>query len=212
MDTGVDKSLEEYVGSVIIPMYDSFDAGHDRSHALAVIEESLRLSASYSVDVNVVYAAAAYHDTGLTAGREFHHLESGRIVRNDSRLSRWFTAEQIETIAQAVEDHRASASCDPRSIYGRILAESDRQIIPESIILRTVQYGAGHYPELDKESQWERFCRHMMEKYASGGYLKLYIPESMNAEGLARLREMISDRTLLRECFDSAYAVTLRNE
>ena len=92
MDAGVDRSLEEYVGSVIIPMYDSFDAGHDRSHALAVIEESLRLSAFYSVDVNVVYAAAAYHDTGLTAGREFHHLESGRIVRNDSRLSRWFTA------------------------------------------------------------------------------------------------------------------------
>ena len=202
---GVDRSLEEYVGSKIIPMYDSFDAGHDRSHALAVIEESLRLSAFYSVDVNVVYAAAAYHDTGLTAGREFHHLESGRIVRNDSRLSRWFTAEQIETIAQAVEDHRASASNEPRSIYGRILAESDRQIIPEFIILRTVQYGARHYPELDKESQWERLCGHMMEKYAPGGYLKLYIPESRNAEGLARLQEIINDKEWLRSLFERSY-------
>ncbi|MBR4842025.1 MAG: HD domain-containing protein [Bacteroidaceae bacterium] len=208
----IDSSLRAYIETAIIPMYDSFDSGHDRRHVLAVVEESLRLSSFYPVNINMVYASAAYHDTGLRAGRRLHHLESGRIVRHDTNLPGWFTSDQIETIAQAAEDHRASSDGEPRSIYGKIVAESDRQIIPETVILRAVQYGAHNFPHRDREFHWQRFCDHMDEKYAKGGYLKLYIPESRNAEGLARLREIISDRALLRDCFDSAYAVAFKNK
>lgn len=186
-------------------MYDGFDAGHGREHAYAVIEEALRLAGFYNVDSDMVYAAAAYHDTGLCVDRKTHHLESGRIIRGDKDLRRWFTDEQIEAIAQAAEDHRASSDHEPRSIYGKIIAEADRQIIPESIILRTVQYGLGHYPELDKEGHWKRTCEHMAEKYDVGGYLKLWIPESRNADGLARLREIIHDESRLREYFEAAF-------
>jgi len=205
MENGVSESLRIYVEQEIIPMYDGFDAGHGRKHVCAVIEEALRLCCFYPVDVNMVYAAAAYHDTGLCVDRKTHHLESGRIIRSDSRLGGWFSADQIEMIAQAAEDHRASSDHEPRSIYGRIVAEADRQIIPESIILRTVQYGFKHYPELDKEGHWERTCEHMAEKYDVGGYLKLWIPESRNAEGLARLREIIHDKSRLREMFEAAF-------
>lgn len=201
----MDKKLVEYVEERIIPMYEGFDAGHGRGHVLAVIEEAVRLSQFYPVDVNMVYVAAAYHDTGLSVDRKTHHLESGRIIREDKELCRWFTDEQIEVIAQAAEDHRASSDHEPRSIYGKIIAEADRQIIPESIILRTVQYGSKHYPELDKEGHWQRTCEHMAEKYDVGGYLKLWIPESRNAEGLARLREIIHDKSRLRAMFEAAF-------
>ena len=201
----MNKELKDYIESHIIPMYDGFDAGHGREHAYAVIEEALRLAGFYNVDSDMVYAAAAYHDTGLCVDRKTHHLESGRIIRGDKDLRRWFTDEQIEAIAQAAEDHRASSDHEPRSIYGKIIAEADRQIIPESIILRTVQYGLGHYPELDKEGHWKRTCEHMAEKYDVGGYLKLWIPESRNADGLARLREIIHDESRLREYFEAAF-------
>jgi len=201
----MDKSLVEYIEEQIIPLYDGFDAGHGREHVEAVIAEAVRLAGFYDVDADMVYAAAAYHDTGLSVDRKTHHLESGRIIRADKRLGEWFTPGQIEVIAQAAEDHRASSDHEPRTIYGKIIAEADRQIIPESIILRTVQYGFKHYPELDKEGHWRRTCEHMAEKYDDGGYLKLWIPESRNAQGLASLREIIHDKSRLRAMFEAAF-------
>lgn len=201
----MDKSLVEYIEEAVIPMYEGFDAGHGCGHARAVIEEAVRLAQFYPVDVDMIYAAAAYHDTGLSVDRKTHHLESGRIIREDRELRRWFSDDQIEVIAQAAEDHRASSDHEPRTIYGKIIAEADRQIIPESIILRTVQYGFKHYPELDKEGHWRRTCEHMAEKYDVGGYLKLWIPESRNADGLKRLRDIIHDKSRLRAMFEAAF-------
>lgn len=201
----MEKDLKEYVERNIIPMYDMFDAGHGRNHAYAVIREALRLAGYYDVNSDMVYVAAAFHDTGLRVDRKTHHLESGRIIREDRALRRWFSEDEIEIIAQAAEDHRASSDHEPRSIYGKIIAEADRQIIPESIILRTVQYGLEHYPDLDKEGHWRRTCDHLTEKYDIDGYLKLWIPESCNAAGLSSLRDIIHDRSLLREFFEKAY-------
>ena len=201
----MNKSLVDYIEGTIIPMYDGFDAGHGRNHVQAVIDEAVRLAGFYDVNEDMIYSAAAYHDTGLSVDRKTHHLESGRIIREDKELRRWFTDNQIEVIAQAAEDHRASSDHEPRTIYGKIIAEADRQIIPESIILRTVQYGLDHYPELDKEGHWKRTCEHMAEKYDEGGYLKLWIPESRNAEGLAHLREIIHNKSRLREYFEAAF-------
>ena len=191
--------------SEIIPRYSSFDKAHKEDHARSVIEESLRLAGIYDVDMNMVYAAAAFHDTGLVEGRETHHLVSGRIIREDPRLPEWFSPEQIETIAQAAEDHRASGKTPPRSIYGKIIAESDRDIIPMKILRRTIQFGLEHYPELDKEAHWKRFVEHLHEKYYYGGYLKLYIPESKNAPKLEELRKMIADEVKLGVLFDQMF-------
>ena len=170
-----------------------------------MIDEALRLARFYVVDLNMVYAAAAFHDTGLVEGRETHHLVSGRIIREDTKLPEWFSPSEIETIAQAAEDHRASGTSEPRSIYGKIIAEADRDIIPLKILRRTVQYGLEHYPELSHEDHWRRFLAHLHEKYYYGGYLKLYIPESKNADRLEELRRMIGDEASLRETFDNIF-------
>ena len=197
--------LQAYIEAEILPRYDAFDKAHRRPHVERVIRDALALAAFYPVDRDMVYAAAAYHDTGLCEGREIHHLVSGRIIREDPVLPRWFSPEQIETVAQAAEDHRASLKNAPRSIYGRIIAEADRQIEPETIIRRTVQYGLAHYPEIDREGHWARTLEHLHEKYAEGGYLRLWIPESPNAEKLAQLRRMIADEALLRTLFERFY-------
>ena len=105
-------------------------------------------------------------------------------------------------MAQAAEDHRASSTNEPRSLYGKIVAEADRDIEPTTIVRRTVQYGLSHYPELDREAQWERTLQHLNEKYAEGGYLKLYIPESRNARQLERLRQLIQKREEVRKIFE----------
>lgn len=201
----MNEHLKEYVENEVIPRYAFFDKAHREDHARSVIDEALRLACFYDVDKDMVYAAAAFHDTGLIEGRETHHLVSGRIIRKDPRLPEWFTPDQIETIAQAAEDHRASGTSDPRSIYGKIIAEADRDIIPLKILRRTVQYGIEHYPELSREEHWARFVGHLHEKYYYGGYLRLFIPESKNAASLEELRQIIRDETSLRVTFDTLY-------
>ena len=118
---------------------------------------------------------------------------SARIVRADQKLREWFTEEQISTIADAAEDHRASADHEPRTLYGRIVAEADRHIDPLNIIERTIQFGLDHYPELSREEHFGRMVAHLKEKYGRGGYLKLWFADSPNALRLEELRKMIDD-------------------
>ena len=199
------QTLKEYIESEIIPRYDNFDGAHRRDHVRSVIGQSQELSRYYDVNPEILYTAAAYHDLGLCEGREKHHLVSGRIIREDKTLLNWFSVEEIEVIAEAAEDHRASNETPPRSIYGKIIAESDRLIDPETVIRRTVQYGFAHYPQMNREQMWERTLTHLQKKYGYGGYLKLWIPESSNSCRLEELRKIIADENRLRSMFDRFY-------
>lgn len=201
----ITQSLKNYIETDILPLYDSFDAAHQRNHVEMVIEQSMTIATDLDVNMDMVYTIAAYHDTGLTADRKSHHLVSGKIVCEDMRLRHWFREEQIETMAQACEDHRASSDHEPRSIYGKIVAEADRFIDPDTIILRTVQYGLANYPELDKEGHWLRTLKHLHEKYAEGGYLRLWFDNSPNVARLNALREIITNEPLLLNKFDIQY-------
>lgn len=204
-------SLVRYIETEIIPQYAAFDKAHREDHARAVIERALGMAEQYlQIDTEMLYTAAACHDLGLAVDRKTHHLESGRIIRSNERLREWFSPEQIEVIAQAAEDHRASAQTPPRSLYGCLVAEADRMIVPETIIRRTVQFGLSHYPELDKEGHWQRTLDHLHEKYAEGGYLHLLIPGSPNEKPLAELRRIIRDEARLREIFEEVYSEETR--
>ncbi|MFI3279535.1 MAG: HD domain-containing protein [Rikenellaceae bacterium] len=195
-----------YVEESILPRYASFDKAHGVDHAQTVIAESAALAVHYAkVDEEMLYIIAAYHDTGLCEGRERHHIVSGEILRADNFIRSLFSEEQIGVMADAVEDHRASSKREPRTIYGRLVAEADRVISTEVTLRRTVQYGLKQNPEASVEQHFARFCDHLQEKYAEGGYLKLYIPYSSNAERLAELRAVISSPVELRQRFDALF-------
>ena len=195
------ECLERYIFNEIVPKYSSFDTAHKEDHALTVISQAMNLLERMPEDVrnvqkineDMLITAAACHDLGLVNGRERHHLDSGTIIRSDERLREWFTQEQIETIAQAAEDHRASGKSEPRSLYGMLVAEADRVIDGETIIRRTIQFGFNNYPGLDREGHIRRAIDHLREKYGRGGYLKLWIPWSDNAARLSALQDIIAD-------------------
>lgn len=201
----IDPELIAYIVGEILPRYASFDAAHRRNHAEQVIAESLRLARLHGCEERLCYTIAAYHDVGLVGGREHHHTLSGAILRADKRLKAWFTDAEITLMAEAAEDHRASSDHTPRTIYGCIVAEADRTIEPLVILRRTVQYGLTHYPQYDREEHYRRFVEHLIEKYAEGGYLRLWIADPDKEQRLAELRALISDRTTLRTTFDRLY-------
>lgn len=203
----INAELKKYVEQNIIPQYDSFDKAHQRDHVLMVIRQSLELAEKLGADADMAYAIAAYHDTGLCEGREHHHEVSARIIRSDQTLRKWFAEEQINIMADAAEDHRASSGHEPRTIYGRIVAEADRFIDADTIIRRTIQYGIDHYPELDREGHYQRMLSHLHEKYGRNGYLHLWFEDSPNAERLRQLQDIIDDEAMLRQLFNQHFSL-----
>ena len=198
--------LIEFVETQILPQYAQFDKAHNMEHATRVIRRSLDLARKIGANLDMAYAIAAYHDLGLSGPRAIHHITSDKILIQDARLKRWFSKDQLQMMKEAVEDHRASASRTPRSIYGKIVAEADRDIDPETVIRRTIQYGLANYPELDMENQWRRFMDHMNEKYSVNGYIRLWIQGSENERKLNELRALIAEPDKMRKVFDKLFA------
>lgn len=205
--SNVSLDLMEFVEKNILPRYAAFDKAHNLTHVNRVISRSLELASKIGADADMAYAIAAYHDLGLEGPRAVHHLTSGKILAADQRLQKWFTKEQLKIMKEAVEDHRASTSHTPRSLYGKIVAEADRDLEPSIVFRRTIEYGIDHYPEKNKEEQWQRFLSHMENKYSSHGYIRLWLPNSPNEQNLKRIRELIINPQLLREEFDRIYAI-----
>ena len=197
--------LVEFIETKILPQYAAFDAAHNMEHVTRVIRHSLELVKITGADINMVYTIAAYHDLGMSGPRAVHHITGGKILATDARLKKWFTAEQLKVMREAVEDHRASASHSPRSIYGKIVAEADRDLDTDIVIRRTIQFGLANYPQLDHEGQWKRFKEHMDNKYSKDGYIKLWIANSPNARRLNDLRNLIAQPTELRKAFERIY-------
>ncbi len=197
--------LVEFIETQILPRYAAFDRAHNMEHVTRVIRSSLELVKTTGADINMAYTIAAYHDLGMSGHRADHHIRGGKILANDARLKKWFSPEQIKIMREAVEDHRASASRAPRSIYGKIVAEADRDIDTQTVIRRTIQFGLANYPDLDKEGQWKRFLEHMNSKYSKDGYIKLWIPNSPNAQKLNELRNLIAQPIKLREAFNKIF-------
>ena len=205
MENNVSLDLMEFIEQKILPRYAEFDKAHNLAHANGVIRRSLEIARRAGADLNMAYAIAAYHDLGLEGPRAIHHLTSGKILMADARLKRWFSTNQLKVMKEAVEDHRASASHSPRSIYGKIVAEADRDLDPTSVFRRTIQFGLSNYSEKNKDEQWERFYEHMLNKYSEHGYIRLWIPSSNNGEKLKEIRNLINSPEHLREVFNQLF-------
>ncbi|MFR2732723.1 HD domain-containing protein [Hoylesella buccalis] len=205
IENNVNLDLMAFIEQNILPKYNEFGLSHGLGHVQHVIKGSLELAKRMGADVNMAYTVAAYHDIGMSGPRAIHHITGGKILAADARLKRWFSPEQIRIMREAVEDHRASASHSPRSIYGKIVAEADRDLDPEHVFRRAVQFGLENEPGKNLEEQWHRFLAHLQEKYSNTGYIKLWIPNSPNEKHLKAIRSIIEDPDKLRQQFDNLY-------
>ena len=198
---GVPEDLRRYVEGEILPRYEGSDPAHGAGHVRQVLENTGELLQGREADPRLAYTAAAYHDLGIVYfGRKGHEATSARLLREDGALGRWFSPEEIETMAQAVEDHRASAGTEPRSLSGKILSEADRDIDPERIVRRCMEYGRARFPDKDAGWQAARAVEHIREKYGEGGYMKLWLHSPRNQAGLETLRRWLATGEIGEVC------------
>jgi len=197
----IDPKMFNYIRQNILPKYEHFDKAHNREHADRVIRNSLSIANEYDVDISKVYVTAAYHDIGLLQGRENHEKNSADYLLSDSMLKEWFTDEELFLISEAIEDHRASNTHEPRSIYGKIVSEADRDIEYNMILKRVILYSLEHFPNHSAEQHFDRAYSHMQDKYGENGYLKLWLDTEPNRSNLAKIRKALASVDVFKSDF-----------
>lgn len=161
----INPALKAYIEEKIIPIYLQFDPSHSPEHVCQVIQNSFEIASDLHVNLDIVYTVAAYHDIGMCDGRKNHEAKSKAIVLADPYLPQFFTGSQIQLIGDAVEDHRASLATEPRSIYGKIIAEADRDLDFQRILSRTLSYALHVKGIKDAEQLKQEAYQYIANKY-----------------------------------------------
>lgn len=198
--------LVEHLYLNVLAKYQMFDQAHQNDHVHQVLKTSLEIANQLDdVRLDLVYVIAFYHDIGNLFGRDDHHLTGAKYLEDDQMIQKYFSKDDIKIMKEAIEDHRASHDAPPRTIYGKIIAEADRDIIPEIIIKRTVQFGLSHYPKISQEEHVVRALDHIEEKYGRNGYLKLWLDSKKNVEGLEAVRKLLENKDELLKIIHKYY-------
>ena len=191
----VSAEIQEYIENEILPKYAGI-GGHTDKHIQQVITRSMRFAKQAGdVNIDMVYVIAAYHDLGRLVDDETHNFESAKMLRADKFLQAHFSADELEIMAQAVEDHRASLGHEPRSIYGKIVSSADRNANVEVMLSRVYDYTKHLHPDFTDDEIIEESRIHLREKYSPDGYAAstMYFDDPNFSGALKRVEEITRD-------------------
>lgn len=191
------KELKEYVEKNILPEYEKNDEGHRIEHIEDVMKRSLKFASMFS-DINeeMVYIIASYHDIGCHIDRKNHEKVSADVLRNDNALKGFFSDDEIEVMAEAVEDHRSSLEYEPRSIYGKIVSFADRRTNVDEALRSTYTYRLKHFPNSTLDEIIEVSREHLIEKFGENGYEreKMYFEDEEYIKYLDDITKLANDK------------------
>lgn len=194
----INYDLKRYIEKSVLPLYDTNIAGHDREHIEFVIERSFELAREFDldVDVNMIYVIAAFHDIGYKENPDNHEEVSSRIFREDDIMTKYFTAEEIDIMADAIVDHRASLEYEARSVYGKLVSSADREISVHNMLKRSILFQAdkhkSEHPSLAQVIDYS--YKKLSSKYGKGGYAKMYFPDEKYKNYLNTMQDILSDK------------------
>ena len=166
----VNAEIRKYIEAEILPKYAGL-GGHTDDHIQQVIERSMRFAKQVpEINIDMAYVIAAYHDLGRLVDNETHNIESAKMMRKDEFLKTHFSADEIEIMADAVEDHRASLGREPRSIYGKLVSSADRNSDVDEMKSQVFDYTKHLHPEMTEDEIIEEARIHLRKKYSPNGY------------------------------------------
>lgn len=176
----VRSDVVKFIKEEIKPLYKTFDKAHNLSHFKFVTENSVLyatrlIEQGEEVDLELAYVVGALHDVGITSGREGHAKSSAKWVNNCKKLKELFSEEKINIIAEAVEDHSSHLAYEPRNIYGKIVADADRNNSVYLVFSRPIKFGIKHEKWRTREEHIDRVYEFVQEKFGRNGYVKYHL-------------------------------------
>lgn len=197
------NELKNYIENTIFKEYEKNEKGHGIEHIKYVIKRSLKFSKQIqNINEEMVYVVAAYHDIGHHIDKDNHEKISAQILLKDNNIKEFFTQEQINIMAIAVEDHRASNKQEPRNIYGKIVSSADRNTSTDETLKRAYSYNKKHYPNLNEEEIINECYKHLKNKYGKNGYAtkKMYFKDEEYDKYLKKIDELTQNiETFIKE-------------
>lgn len=191
----INTDLKYYIEKNIFPEYSKNEPAHNIDHIKYVINRSFKFAYTLpNINYNMVYTIAAYHDIGHHIDSKKHEIISGEIMSKDQNLKKFFSEEELKIIKEAIEDHRASAEHEPRSIYGKIVSTADRNNTVEACLRRSYTYGRKLEPDSTDEELFERAYKHLEMKFGENGYAKFFFKDEEYESFLKEIRELLLDK------------------
>ena len=200
----MDRKLVEYIEGEILPFYDEHIKCHGSDHVRYVIRRSLDFAEQITdqqINRDMVYTIAAFHDIGIVVDRATHEMEGAKMLRSDKTIKQIFTPEQINIMAEAIEDHRASSNHEPRSIYGRIVSSADRYIGVDAALRSVYKFRIKYSPSATLDEIIDESITHIFDKFGDGGYAlqKIYFRDTEYEDFCRQLCELAGDREKFRQ-------------
>ncbi len=196
----INENLKKYIEANIFPKYEKYYS-HGMIHINNVINNMMMLANTYGLDENMAYVIASYHDVGLNINRENHEFESGKILENDNEIKKYFTNEQIQTMKQAIEDHRGSRKIRPRNIYGECVSDSDRDFDIKLLAKRQIATSIKHFPNYSFDEHFERCHEYICKRINESGKFNLWT----NNLKLIKKRDEFQEQYLNKEYAKTVY-------
>ena len=191
----INDDLKDYIEKNIFPEYSKNEPAHNIDHIKYVIHRSFKFAYTLpNINYNMVYTIAAYHDIGHHIDSKKHEFISGEIMSKDEKLKKFFSEEELKIIKEAIEDHRASAEHEPRSVYGKIVSTADRNNTVEACLRRSYTYGRKLEPNSTDEELFERAYKHLKMKFGENGYAKFFFKDEEYENFLKEIRELLLDK------------------
>lgn len=222
--TNVEPKIEKYIEDKIMPLYKKM-AGHSDEHIRQVISRSLNFAEQINdgsikvndftgcperkINYNMVYVIAAFHDLGRSVDDATHEKVSAKILLEDPKLPKFFSPEQLNIMAEAIEDHRASNSHDPRNIYGRIVSSADRNTNVDVMLKRCYEAIRDEYLSETEDEVIEITRKVLRKKYGGkSGYAakKIYFKDPDFEAALDKIELITRDPVDFRKLYDNSTA------
>lgn len=196
----MNDSLIKYIQNNMLPEYSKNDSGHGIEHINYVTERCMLFAEQFqNINTDMLYAIASYHDIAHHIDKNNHEKLSAEIFYNDEYMKQFFTEAERGVIRDAIEDHRASSKCEPRSDYGKIISSADRSTSVDDFLKRTHAYTLKHNPECTVDEMLERAYKHTQDKYGSTGYAKHYVIDEDYIQFRNEINSLLSDKKIFNE-------------
>ena len=189
----INQEIKKYIENTIFPSYKKNDLGHNLDHIRYVIDRSLKFASNQDdINYDMVYVIAAYHEK-----------VSADMLLEDINLRKFFTEDEIQTMAEAIYDHRASLEGEPRSIYGKIVSSADRNTLVEVPLKRTYAYRVEHNPTDTLDEIIEESRQHIINKFGKKGYAaeKMYFEDLDYKKFLEEISVLAEDEVEFKRRF-----------
>ena len=200
----MNEMLQKYLNEEIMPKNDLNDSGHNTSHVNYVRRRSIKFAHIIgNLNLDMVDTIAVYHDVGHSIDAKNHEKISAKILFEDEKLREFFNENEIITMMEAIEDHRASRNAEPRSIYGKIVSSADRNTSVDELLKRTYAYRLKHMPDAELDQIIADSKEHAINKFGINGYAtsKMYFPDDEYDAFLKEIQELVSNSDEFRKRF-----------